>query len=215
MCRMLLINGNHPRSHDQRLRQFAVMCHRSEEYQGHGWGACWWDGETWREHHSPTAIWNEPDLSLPATNRLLVHARSAFRDRDIALENNMPFVAGDGGFAFNGELRGVRLNVPGRTGARRIHHLLGRRGQAATVETSERVRALLSRRSRHIPGLNWIVAGHRGAVVSTLADARLDYYTMHRLQAGTETLVCSAPLDRNHRWQPLDSGVREEIWWSS
>jgi len=36
----------------------------------------------------------------------VAHARSAFEDKDIVVENNMPFTDGERVFIFNGELRG-------------------------------------------------------------------------------------------------------------
>ncbi len=215
MCRIMLINDTRIRFHDERFRQFADICRHSPQYQGHGWGACWWEGNRWREHHSLTPIWDEREMNLPATGRLLIHARSAFEDRDIVLENNMPFLDEKVGFAFNGELHGVRLRMAGRTGARRILNLIQSLGPAASLETSTRARSILVKRTRLILGMNWIVAGLKGAVISSHFGEREDYYTMHMLRAATETVICSAPLNQNQGWLPMAGGILEVPWWLS
>ncbi len=126
----------------------------------------------------------------------------------------MPFVSGEVGFVFNGELHGVRLGMEGRTGARRILNLMQGLDGAASMETNRRTRQILENRTRRILGMNWIVAGTEGAVINTFAAERPDYYTMHRLQTSTETVVCSVRLDRNPAWQALRDDIREEVWCS-
>ncbi len=62
--------------------------------------------------------------NFPTTKRLIVHARSAFQDKDIVVENNMPFYDDKYIFIFNGELNGVKIKSDGRIGAEKILILL-------------------------------------------------------------------------------------------
>ena len=110
---------------------FAERCRASHEYQGHGWGAAWRTDGGWDRTRSIDPIWEPGRTPVPEASVVVVHARSAFRNEGIVVENNMPFLASDLAFAFNGELRGVRLSAPGETGAARLLHLLERFNAAA------------------------------------------------------------------------------------
>ncbi|RPJ85234.1 MAG: hypothetical protein EHM13_01710, partial [Acidobacteria bacterium] len=116
MCRLLALTAAAPFAIPDHLRLFADVARTSREYQGHGWGCAWYEADAWHTYHSILPIW-EDDLSVFGEARILMaHARSAFRDEGIAVENNMPFLASPLAFIFNGELRGVRIAEKGRTG---------------------------------------------------------------------------------------------------
>ena len=208
MCRLLYMNTTEPRDPAPLLNRFAEICRDSEEYQGHGWGAAWWNGTDWWTHHSLTPIWEETDLVFPQVTRLLVHARSAFRDQGIVLENNMPFRRGGQVFAFNGELHGVRVRASGRIGAEKIFNL-HRTESADPVAEAARVRETLIKKTRRIIGMNWILCDDHSTVVSNHTGERTDYYTLHRLTAADSTLICSEPLDHDPGWQTLRPGIQE------
>ncbi len=129
MCRILGLQADEPVDAVPWIEAFGSRCRDSEEFHGHGWGMSWQEHGRWRRYRSIRPIW-EDTVDLPATRLVLVHARSAFRNEGIVVENNMPFLSGElesprgdrhgaRAFAFNGELRGVRLTVPGVTGAAR------------------------------------------------------------------------------------------------
>ena len=115
MCRILALQGDAPLDARPFLAAFAEACRRSKEFQGDGWGVSWREGLEWRSFHTLQAIWETALPDLPRSTLFLVHARSAFRNERIVVENNMPFVDEGLAFAFNGELRGVRLQAPGDT----------------------------------------------------------------------------------------------------
>ena len=120
MCRLLWLRAEHPVDVSVHLAPFARLWQESTEYQGHGWGCATLAGDQWRLHHSLSPIW-EDDLTVFGETRLfLAHARSAFRDEGIAIENNMPFTRANEVFIFNGELNGVRIREEGRIGAEKI-----------------------------------------------------------------------------------------------
>ncbi len=202
MCRILLVTDREPFDPAPLLAQFAAMCAASPVFQGHGWGAAWRAGGRWRTHRTLTPIWQDHALPAGPVRHLLVHARSAFRDEGIELANNMPFVAGDEAFVFNGELHGVRLAVPGRIGAERIFNLTRRLG-------SPQARAVLLARSRRVLGMNWIVADGRRAIVSGCPGEDPGYYTLFAAISAERTLVCSRPLPGVPQWRALPPGVTE------
>ncbi len=208
MCRLLYLHTTDPRDPAPLLERFAEICRDSDEYQGHGWGAAWWDGTAWQTRHSLTRIWQEADPGLPDVTQLLVHARSAFRDQGIVLENNMPFRHGGQVFAFNGELHGVRVRGSGRIGAEKIFNLHRPEAVDPAAEAA-RVRRILISRTRRIIGMNWILCdGHR-TVFSSHTGERTDYYTLHRLTTADSALICSEPLDHDPGWQALWPGIQE------
>ena len=126
MCRILALGANEPFDCNPWISAFAERCHESKEYQGHGWGVAWRTEDGWAHARSLIPIWEDERVTVPLSDLVLVHARSAFQNEGIEVQNNMPFVKEKLAFAFNGELHGVRLNVPGETGAARLCHLLDR-----------------------------------------------------------------------------------------
>lgn len=202
MCRILFMTAAEPFDPAPLLADFAAMCAASPVFQGHGWGAAWRAGGRWRTHRALPPVWEDPTLPVRRVRHLLVHARSAFRDEGIALENNMPFTAGGSAFVFNGELHGVRLAVPGRIGAESVFNLALRLGSA-------RARQVLLARTRRVLGMNWIVADGRAAMISGCPGEDPGYYTLHAVHGAAFTLICSRPLPTASRWQALAPGILE------
>ena len=117
MCRLLWLRAEEPFEVSPHLQKFGTLCQNSEEYQGHGWGCSWMSEGQWRFHHTLSPIWEDNLNSFGKTRLFLAHARSAFRDEGIVVENNMPFCQDNEVFIFNGELSGVRIREQGRIGA--------------------------------------------------------------------------------------------------
>jgi glutamine amidotransferase len=137
-----------------------------------------------------------------------VHARSAFRDEGIAVENNMPFYRGERVFVFNGELQGVRLRVPGRIGAEKVFHLIQERDEGdldAAVASADR---LLIAKSERVRALNLALTDGRDIYASCRYDESPEYFTLH-YREGDIAAVCSAPLDAS--FAPMANGERRVI----
>jgi hypothetical protein len=218
MCRMLGIQTDVSFDPTPWIRAFAEHCEASQEYQGHGWGVTWWTDHGWRRYRTLRPIW-EDRFAPPPTTGLLVHARSAFRNEGIELDNNMPFVDEGLAFAFNGELHGVRLAIPGDTGAARLFRLLGRfvaSGDGDQGAALRRLDQVVTGRSRYVRALNLLVANRRDLIFSTRFGEDEDYFTMHAttLAAGEAgpgmRIVASEPLRAprpDAEWRPLPNGV--------
>jgi predicted glutamine amidotransferase len=196
MCRILGIQADEPIDAVPWIEAFSRQCRASQEFQGHGWGMSWQEDGVWRRHRSIVPIWDDR-VELPPTHMLLVHARSAFRNEGIVVENNMPFLSGDLAFAFNGELRGVRLQAPGETGAARLFHLLERFTGAAdgdALSATARLDALITARSDYVRALNILVSDGRSLFINTRYSEDPDYFGLHTASIdGTPRtrLVCS------------------------
>lgn len=222
MCRILAIQGQTPFEATPMIRAFAERCRRSKEFQGDGWGVSWREEGEWRSHHTLLPIWESPLPDFPASTLFLVHARSAFRNERIVVENNMPFVDEGVAFAFNGELRGVRLQAPGDTGAWRLFHLF-RRFRAAAMDDGKaalrRLDQVVQARTEYVRALNLVVSDGEEVWVNSRFSEDPDYFTLWRTtltrHGRSIHLVSSERFDLRHRaglaWRPLPNGVTETL----
>jgi len=190
------------------LEAFRNVCRDSREYQGHGWGATWRSDGMWERYRSLTPIWDD-EVDLPENvDFLIVHARSAFRDEGIAIENNMPFYRGGRIFVFNGELQGVRLRVPGRIGAEKVFHLIQERDEGDLSSAVAAADSLLVSKSARVRALNVAVTDGEHIYASCRYTESPDYFTLH-FREGEIAAVCSEPLDGSYA--PMASGERRVI----
>lgn len=215
MCRLLAVTAARPVDMAAHLRAFAEIARKSREYQGHGWGCAWREGETWRTYHNVRPIWEDDLTSFGTPSVFVAHARSAFRDEGIVVENNMPFVEDGHAFVFNGELQGVRIAEAGRIGAEKLFRFMIRHQAGASADTMRTVVRLVGQRTRYIRAMNAVIAGHgRFLVCSTFSESP-DYFTMHLKRTEDAVVLCSDPTDTGGGWTPLPNGSIEEIPWFS
>lgn len=212
MCRLLHAAAARPFDARGLLRPFAALARASREYQGHGWGCAWREDGAWRAHRDVRPIWECPPPELPPTTRFLVHARSAFEDRDVRVENNMPFEHDGWMFVFNGELRGVRLREEGRIGAEKLFRFVMRfvpgRGAGGALR---KALPIVEARSARVRAMNLILAGPDSDWVATVHREDADYFTLHRKREHGRLLTCSEPFPGEDGWQPLPNGLVEEL----
>jgi len=196
------------------MRSFRSVCATSKEYQGHGWGVAWIEGGEWRRHRSLDPIW-EDSFVPPPSQLALVHARSAFQNRNIEVENNMPFLGERFAFGFNGELRGVRLRTPGETGAARLHALTERFGLEEATDPArvlQRLDAVTQARSAYVRALNVVICDGRALYAHCRFGEDPDYFTLHRAKlagVGRGEVICSEPLvdlEVETKWRPFENG---------
>lgn len=203
MCRLLVLRGEDGFDPRPALQAFRDRCRRSPEYQGHGWGISFRSDGEWSRYRSLTPIW-EDSFELPgAVDFVVVHARSAFRNQGIAPENNMPFYRGSTTFVFNGELRGVRLRVPGRIGAERIFEVVLSRDRGDLAEALIATDILLRTRSRYVRALNMAVTDGTRIFAHCRFSESPEYFTLH-YRTGDLSGVSSEPLDAS--FLPMRNG---------
>jgi glutamine amidotransferase len=211
MCRLLAVKDSQPFAITKMLRDFAEVARASREYQGHGWGCAWWDHGAWRVHRSIVPIWEDRLDTFPTTRVLVAHARSAFRNEGIAVENNMPFVEGDTAFVFNGELRGVRIAEAGRIGAEKLFRFLLRLGATRGPDEARRGVAVVTGRTRYVRAMNYVMARGPTFLVCSRFNEDPGYFTMHVRQTPTGLMVSSDPLPGESGWEPFPEGAVEEF----
>lgn len=205
MCRLLCVKSRQSFAIGQRLRHLAEISRNSKEYQGHGWGCAYLlDGE-WVIYRNIKPIW-EDDLSQFGRTTLLVgHARSAFRDENIVVENNMPFYDGRYVFAFNGELRGVRVKAEGRIGAEKIFNYVKRFDKGDMGLALKKGMDIIEKRTRYVRAMNTIIADKDHVYVGSVFNEDPDYFTLRLKQGPEELIITSETVTDPEAWTALGS----------
>lgn len=200
---------------------FAQLSRGSREYQGHGWGCAWltddsqagrdaapeYSGSSWQNYHCIDPIWEDDLGQFGQTRLLLVHARSAFRDEGIVVENNMPFTDGSSVFIFNGELRGVKINSEGRIGAEKIYNYIRRMDKGDLHQALEKAVRIIDKRTSYVRAMNIVLSDENTSVVSTHFNEDPDYFQMYRHHQPGFDRVCSRPFPSESGWQPIPNNT--------
>lgn len=205
MCRLLLVRAVRDFGIPEHLERLARVAKHSKEFQGHGWGCAYLENGQWTLYKNIKPIW-EDDLSQFGTTRLLVgHARSAFKDEGVAVENNMPFIDEPYVFTFNGELRGVRISEKGRIGAEKIFHFIQRFHKGDMLEAVRKGTEIIQKRARYVRAMNIVIADKSTAYVASVFNEDADYFTMHYSQDPERLLISSEVLPGDGPWHPIEN----------
>ena len=207
MCRLLCVRSTSELDLEGHLETLARIARDSREYQGHGWGCAWLDGEAWRTYHDIAPIWEDRDRPAGRSRLLLAHARSAFRDEGIRVENNMPFFDERRAFIFNGELQGVRIREEGRIGAEKIFNFIKRFDRGDLGEAMRRATQVIEKRTRYVRAMNIVIADREAIYVASRFHEDPDYFQMHCSQSTDTLIVCSAPYGAGDAWEPVANGT--------
>ena len=198
---------------EEHLAALARIARDSREYQGHGWGCAWIEGDApyrWRFHHDISPIWNDASMPAGRATLLVAHARSAFRDEGIRVENNMPFFDGERVFAFNGELHGVRIKERGRIGAEKVFNFVKRFDRGDFAAALRQGLDALARRTRYVRAMNLVVADSARRVhFASRFREDPEYFQMHTAEVDGARILSSEPYpDSAGRiaWEPVENG---------
>jgi len=219
MCRILYARAAQPFSISDLLQSFAEMARDSREFQGHGWGCAWRDangdanGDTsgWQQYHNIHPVWEDDLSQFGSTHLLLVHARSAFRDEGIVVENNMPFSDGKSVYIFNGELRGVRIQSEGRIGAEKIYNYIRRFDKGDLCAATTKAVDIINKRSSYVRAMNILLSDGEQSCVSTSYSEDPEYFQMYRKQDNDMQLVCSHPLRGERDWCAIENNTTIQL----
>jgi len=211
MCRFLCIRAKEPLDPLPHLEAFAEIARNSKEYQGHGWGCAVWTEDGFKMYKNICPIWEDHFPCFEKTTRLVVHARSAFRNEGIIIENNMPFGDRHTVYVFNGELHGVRLKAEGRIGAEKIFTLLKRFHRGHWPETLQKTMELIKARTRYVKAMNMGIANGEGMWVASFFNEDPEYFTLHRKRTDAFSIVCSEPYPGETGWEKLPNGFIGEV----
>ena len=205
MCRLLYARAAQPFAIADYLAPFAELSRNSSEFQGHGWGCAWRSNGRWRQYHDIRPLWEDDLDRFGETDLLLAHARSAFRDEGIVVENNMPFSDGDSMFIFNGELRGVRIKSEGRIGAEKIYNYIRRFDRGDLCAATRKAVGIIHKRSAYVRALNLILSDGTQTCLSTSFSENPEYFQMLQKRGRGTHLVCSEAFPGESGWTRIDN----------
>jgi predicted glutamine amidotransferase len=203
MCRLLYIKSKNPISIPQQLHTFATIAQQSKEYQGHGWGLAYLQDDEWNYYHNISPIWEDNLHQFGETVLMLAHARSAYQDRGIAVENNMPFYDQQYVYIFNGELHGVRIKTEGRIGAEKIFNFIRQLNRGNMAEAIIKAQTIIENRSSYIRAMNFIIADKEHVYVASRFNEDEDYFTMYYKQTASSLIICSEKYPGEKKWTAI------------
>ena len=212
MCRLLAIASRRPFAMAPHLDQLTRIARESREYQGHGWGCAWMEGGRWSVYRNVRPIWEDSVDRFGQTRFLLAHARSAFRNEDIVVENNMPFIDGPQAFVFNGELHGVRIREEGRIGAEKLFRFIRRFDNGDTLTALKKSIGIVRRRSAYIRASNIVIGDGRKLYLHSSYQEDPEYFTIHMKRTADEVWVSSERyVPEADGWSPIPNGEFMEV----
>lgn len=213
MCRLLLLYRSEGVDPNVHLPAFRELSRNSREYQGDGWGCAWLDEDRqWQLHHDIRPVWEDTDTVFPSTPLFIAHARGAFRNEGIVVENNMPFSDGDNVFAFNGELRGVRIKEAGRIGAEKIFNYIKRFDRGDMGEAVARGVDIIQKRTRYVRAMNFFLASRDSVQVCSLFNEEPDYFQLREAEIDGVRVVCSDSYWENqYAWRNIPNASTRHI----
>lgn len=203
MCRLLFVESNSEFKIEEHLKIFAELCKNSKEYQGHGWGCSYLQNDNWGHYKNILPIWEDNLAQFPSTKRLIVHARSAFLDKDIRVENNMPFYDQKNIFIFNGELRGVKIKTNGRIGAEKIFNFIKRFDKGNMETALKKGIDIIKKRSEYVKAMNIIIATKEKVYITSNFNEDEEYFSMSLKQDDNQIIICSDPYPNENGWQKI------------
>lgn len=210
MCRLLLVKSKSEFEPVSYLQEFASISKNSKEFQGHGWGMSYITGSgSWINYKNIKPIWEDALGIFPKTKFIIAHARSAFQDKDIIIENNMPFYDDNYIFIFNGELHGVRIREEGRIGAEKIFNFLKRIAGESMKENFAKAVSLLNKRTKYVKAMNIIIVDKNNGDIFLSSDFGEEedenYFTMSYKETEDDLIICSQKFKDNAGWVSLNN----------
>jgi glutamine amidotransferase len=210
MCRLLYINSKEQFSIAGYLKKFAKISKASKEYQGHGWGCSFLSENKWQHYKNILPIWEDDFTKFGRTTRLIAHARSAFRNEGVVVENNMPFYDENYIFIFNGELKGVKIKEGGRIGAEKIFNYIKRFDKGNIYCALNKGTEIIIKKSSYVRAMNIILSEKLSTYVFSYFNEQPEYFTMYKKSSDQKIIVCSDPLDTGKDWTPIKSNSLAE-----
>ena len=215
MCRLLTIRSNEEFEIRKHLDSFANISKNSKEYQGHGWGCSYLENGIWKTYRNIKPIWEDDLNQFGSTTLLIAHARSAFKDEGIVIENNMPFEDDKHMFIFNGELHGVKINSEGRIGAEKIFNFIRRLrdNDREMLDALTKAVDIIKKRSKYIKSMNIIIVDKETnqIYVSSLFNEEPNYFSMYEKKDGNTYIVCSDYFVGEKNWEKIPNDTIKVI----
>ncbi|MFQ5638867.1 MAG: class II glutamine amidotransferase [bacterium] len=205
MCRLLRVKSEREFEIARHLRRFAALSKNSQEYQGHGWGCGFLKNNQWQIYKNIRPVWEDNLEQFGRTTQLIAHARSAFQNRGIVVENNMPFYDQNYLFIFNGELRGVTIKESGRTGAEKIFNYIKRFDKGDMQQALQKAIDIIKKRTIYVRAMNIIISDKNKTYVASCFNEDPDYFTLQVKQTESALIICSEKYPDETGWQAFQN----------
>lgn len=157
----------------------------------------------WNYYKNISPIWEDNLEQFNKSKLLIAHARSAFQDKDIFVENNMPFYDDKYVFIFNGELSGVKIKAEGRIGAEKIFNFIKRFNNGNMLNALEKGVEIIKKRTSYVRAMNIIITDGEKAYVSSNFSEDPEYFTMSYKNENDKLVICSVPFIGENNWQKI------------
>lgn len=210
MCRLLFVKSEVEFNIQEYLEKFALISKQSKEYQGHGWGCSYRVDYNWQHYKNILPVWKDDLSKFGKTNLLIVHARSAFKDEGITVENNMPFYDDKYVFIFNGELRGVKINSEGRIGAEKIFNYIKRFDKGNMYDAISKATEIINKKTSYIRAMNIIMCDKENTYAYSLFNEDPDYFTMY-YKNDPALVISSMKLPDENNWTPIQNNTLSQF----
>ena len=209
MCRLLLVKSKKEFEISNHLKKLAEISKNSKEYQGHGWGCAYLVDDNWKFYKNINPIWEDNLEQFSKTTQLIAHTRSAFKNEDIKIENNMPFYDNRYVFIFNGELRGVKIKESGKIGAEKIFNYIKKFDRGNLLDALKKGIEIIKKRTKYIKAMNIIISDKQKVYVVSLFNEEPEYFTMHFKQSNNELIICSERYSDEEDWKKIENNTIE------
>lgn len=210
MCRLLLVKSNKEFEISNHLKKLAEISKNSKEYQGHGWGCAYLQRNKWKFYKNIKPIWEDNLEQFSRTKQLIVHARSAYKDENIGIENNMPFYDEKYVFIFNGELQGVKIKESGRIGAEKVFNFIKRFDKGNIFNALKIAIEVIKKRTRYIKAMNIIISNRKKVYLASIFNENPEYFTMHYKQ-DNGLIICSEEYPNEENWNKVENNTIKEF----
>src|SRR3972149_157019 len=184
MCRLLLVRAAGEFSIPERLKGLAEISRGSKGFQGHGWGCAYLEEDQWRFYKNIKPIWEDDLSQFGKTTLLLGHARSAFKDEGIEVENNMPFHDGRCVFIF-----------------------IKRFDRGDLLEALKKGVEIIQKRTQYVRAMNIILTDKKAVCVASVFNEDPEYFTLHYRQTPDQLVICSERLAPDGGWAKIDNNT--------
>lgn len=200
MCRFIIVHSQNKIKPQKLMSSFSNIAKKSKaldgDWQGDGCGIAWVNKEgTWSLRKSLLPIWQDRNLfkDIEETNIFIAHARSAsFNEQKGFIEFNEPYINKKFAFVFNGILKGVSLNPPGKIGAQKIWYLLEKELERNEPNKAlEIIKELLLKNSKEIVALNIGLATPENIYSLCYFSRNPEYYKLWSYKDKNLEVICS------------------------
>ena len=205
MCRLLVVKNNEEFSVAEHLKKFAQISKDSKEFQGHGWGCSYLKNGEWQHYKNIKPVWEDNLEQFGRTTLFVAHARSAFRDENIVIENNMPFYDNKHVFIFNGELQGVKIKEEGRIGAEKVFNYIKRFNKGDMFTALCKAIEIIEKKTNYVKAMNTIIVDKEHIYVGSIFNEDPDYFMMQYKKNGQEVVICSQSYPEEG-WKKIENG---------